>query len=459
MTALQKCAINDLNATLTPVYVEGLLIAKTDVRVFTSKQDKSKRGVINFTVRDSKKNFINCGVWGTDKFIDTYNLTFHIGDIVMINKPRIDPKKHATEYYQPLTTSPFELIVNEGNAFICRESGERNLALEALRSETIKPTTNALNLEDICGTPNISKHLVDLLVMVRLVKPTRNLHTQFGDKVLREVFVMDESNGGVMLTIWGGDYVHRAQDWKPMETILHLVDVVADYSNFSKCVTLTLAKRSIIIEDPVSSARSHSLKNYVLNGSLPRLLDISGGSDIQVDLSTITNVMSIHKIRDLCDAVDGEEQFTALVYAVITKFEIDLNNAYSKYCTKCNRLLKPQLISCEDPNCIMQLAGTTDPIISEKFNVLVNLSDHTGSLVNCRLMDSYAANVLGHNITEYKNLSENEIEIIRSKYMLERYAVKILVKRKTAFRTRVYYNVLDFCPVDGETAKSQLKVY
>lgn len=336
----------------------------------------------------------------------------------------------------------------------------------ALKHEIYKPAAWALNLSDIVAKGDkVNKELIDLVVGVRDVKPVRNLNTKFGERTLREVIVMDETNAEVILNIWDGEYVQRANAWSPYSTVLHLVDIQADYSAFYKKVTLSLAKRSVIIEDPTNSSRATALQNYVqravANNTLPPLTTADVSKN-RYNLETIKDVMSIAKIIDTMEAhqTDAEHEFTALTYAVITQMFLDPTREYtpiSRYCGRCNKIIDPSHEYCVDSNCVQRLAEANGPKSIEKFNISVDITDHSGTLT-CRLTDEHAVTVLGHSVASFINLSEDEIEALRWKFLLERHAIKIVVRRNSAFKT-ARINILDCAPFDYSLDGPNLMVY
>lgn len=312
----------------------------------------------------------------------------------------------------------------------------------------------------------VNKELIDLVVAVRAVKPVRNLNTKFGERTLREVIVMDESCAEMILNIWDGEYVQRADYWTAHSTILHLIDIQADYSQYYKKVTLSLARRSVLVEDPINSSRATALQNYVqqsvANNTLPPLTsaDISRN---QHNLESIKDVMSIAKVLDTIDthSSDAEHEFTALTYAVITKLFLDPTREFSplvRQCLSCNKFIEKKLELCSDPNCIQVLAASTGPKFIEKFNITTDLTDHSGSLKSCRLSDEYAVAVLGHSIASFVNLSEAEIETLRWKFLLERHAVKIVVRQSSTFQT-ARIAILDCVPFNYTLDGGNLRAY
>lgn len=157
------CEIKDLTLHSRGFFIHGLIIAKTEKKIFNSRQNSSNVGVITFTVRDTKDHFINCTVWGTDHFIENCDRAYKMGDVIAIYQASVS-QKNANSEYNPRTTSPFELRVDEGKSFIHRVTEQFEGILQ-LRNQAIKSTSLALKLDDLNICPNSGFLTVDLVVL------------------------------------------------------------------------------------------------------------------------------------------------------------------------------------------------------------------------------------------------------------------------------------------------------
>lgn len=63
--------IKDLTLTSHAFFVNALIMAKTEKKIMSSRRNIATVGVITFT--DTKEHIINCIVWGSEQFIDTYD--------------------------------------------------------------------------------------------------------------------------------------------------------------------------------------------------------------------------------------------------------------------------------------------------------------------------------------------------------------------------------------------------
>lgn len=461
MASLQKCEIKDLVINTPPIFIICLVIAKQGARIFSSKNDGDIRGVITFTVRDSKRHIINCNIWGSQHYIETTDNAFRVGDLVAINRPSVLPK--TDNHFAPQTTVPYSLVVNEGTGYIFRESTEHYPEISKLFHESIKPTSGALYLTDVMNKKKGSgEDFVDLLVMVRSIDAPRTINTKNGIKELREIYVMDSTCNGTMLTFWGNEYIQRANDWSPMVTILHLISVGAAFSDFNKRVGLTMRSKTIITENPVQSSRVNALMEYIIGLSdddVNSLEPIEKPNYTGVNLNEIKEVMNVRKIISLGDKIDESGgEFTAISYAVITKFQIDSGfGAISKQCISCRKFLRGNNLCCENDNCKAKfLKENVSEQFVRKFFVSIDVSDHTGTL-NCHLTDSYAEKVLQCSVEQFLTSDEEFINELKSKFLLNRFALKLLIKQKTP-TAKMFASILDIYETDPLEMASKIKL-
>lgn len=107
-----------------------------------------------------------------------------------------------------------------------------------------------------------------------------------------------------------------------MTTVLQLIDVRSMYSTYSKMVELSTNSRTLIVEQP-DCPESRNLRTFAQN-ALVTAYNAFDESET-VDLSTITNVMTCQQIRDRSEAdiFGSEDHFTAVVFAVVTVYDLD----------------------------------------------------------------------------------------------------------------------------------------
>ncbi|KAI8426340.1 hypothetical protein MSG28_005197 [Choristoneura fumiferana] len=175
MAGVQRVRLNNLNINLKNAFIVGIIIAKNKPRIFGSKKRNGEsRGVTSFTLRDSDVDTIYIDVWGSEYYVITFYERFLVGDVVEISSPKISVKG-GSEMFKPLTSSPFELCLNEGMSDVAIHTGDS--------------FTSFLPLLHIPSKPSAANNVyVDLLVVVKSVKPVKNIKTKAGvDMSVRSV--------------------------------------------------------------------------------------------------------------------------------------------------------------------------------------------------------------------------------------------------------------------------------
>lgn len=454
------CAIQDLALNKKYIFVTGLIIAKGEKKVFNARSNGVMKAVITITIRDTKDHFINCTIWGSENYVNNCVNAYKIGDIIVINKPTVQ-QSNSMNQYVPKTKSPFNLQFSEDKGIIYREDPQNFPYLIELRNQAIKSTGLALNLIDLISLPQSQRTYVDLMVIVQTVDTTQSIRTKNGLKSKRRTLIMDTTKHSMPLIIWSPEYQQMADKWISMQTILHLVDVLFEYSEYDRSHILTLNSRSILIENPIQSSRSNSLLAYIHGLPIDQFVELKGVQQKMnaidaVDLDAITEVMTTEKILRLIDDGTGTD-FTVKFYGVITKFDIEPGfgrNPIIKCCIHCDRyLVKNQ--KCDNVYCIPRLGNGQDYV--EKFSIALNVSDHSGTLVNCRISNEYATTLFGCSAIEFKQQSDSRINDIKNEYYLERVVIKMIVKPKG--RTDYAVNVLNIGAELPRIMAKQMKIY
>lgn len=171
--------------------------------------------------------------------------------------------------------------------------------------------------------------------------------------------------------------------------------------------------------------------------------------------------MTVKKVYDQSESTEtDEEQFTALLYATCTRFDIDgIPRVDTRRCVRCRCTIQPNLRNCEKQACADLQYQHGENAYTHIFNISLDFTDYTGTLVNCRLMDELAERVLGITLEEFHNLTTDQKTQLKWNYLLERCAVKVLVKRKTVCRTNIFILILDVRTVNLQEFVEKIKLY
>lgn len=205
--SLKTFSIASLHPNAINFILTGVIIGKSNVSKFekTEREGQSSlRGVVKFLIRDNCDHFINVTVWGTYEFISEYNAQFTIGDVVNVIRSRVSFIRHDDKF-NPITSSPLELTINEGFGSIEFFDGDVTERVK-LRRVPLKPPELALSLADIASTTSDDPGgLVDLFVLVAKLRPAR----QVAGKLARDLVVVDQTVPGMYMTIWNEAWILR----------------------------------------------------------------------------------------------------------------------------------------------------------------------------------------------------------------------------------------------------------
>ncbi|XP_060856651.1 protein hold'em-like [Metopolophium dirhodum] len=188
-----------------------------------------------------------------------------------------------------------------------------------LRIILICPRHMHINIEDIHSSgKEMSGKFCCLLAAVRCVKFTKLIKTKIGKKAfLKEIIVMDKTYPTLVVRIWDKELSERAAQWLPKKTILSFSNLFLKWNVFKRSMTAVVSNKTIITEDSITN-EANDLKNYANT----HLTGLSTKLNINIpDLSTITDIMTCKRV--LVKSNEIRRQLTAILYAIVSKFNID----------------------------------------------------------------------------------------------------------------------------------------
>lgn len=179
-------------------------------------------------------------------------------------------------------------------------------------------------------------------------------------------------------------------------------------------------------------------------------------------MSSITHVMSVNHLYELGLLENSnEEQITAVLYSVITKYDIDGTNQrlVKKRCANCNRYVPLLNEFCDGEDCVMTLLNDTlSDIFLYYYDILISISDHSGT-IQCRLLKEYAEKLIGCPAKEFLSLDEKRKAEIKLNLLMERCRVKVVLRRKSVLRSSMTIIVLECVVADFEEVTKKITVY
>ncbi|XP_053659340.1 protein hold'em [Anopheles marshallii] len=460
------------------ILVAGV-IAKSEPRFFSShaksrgnfeaeSNDTSigtARGVITLTLRDSERDTINCTVWGKSDTITHYDNSFEVGDVVNVNRPQVSSTMfRRSEQYSPTVTSPYCLTINDQTqvAQITRHEGTQELQRfkALLKVPLVQPGTTIPLADIVAGGSGCNGETFNVLVVVRALRAKRDIRVARTNQIksFREVVLMDCSHSGVLMKFWSDSYIRWSERWTPLQTVLLIVDARVEFSDYYKTICLAVDRKTIITQDP-SLPQLNNLLNHaqtIPKQDIDVVCSLSSGA---VDPSTINTVMTVQQIHDRTegDCVQEQDQFTVLCYAMITRLDLDgPSRIVSERCVLCRTLIRGQDIACPKYDC----PGHTSGAARESFfDITVDITDHTGTLTGCRMVSRVAESVLNCDVATFKRQSVEQKTLLKWKFLLDRCAVRLVVKRRSAVRFQNLFSIVDCTIADPAEVEEKLKVY
>ncbi|XP_061715280.1 meiosis-specific with OB domain-containing protein [Cydia pomonella] len=381
MSGVQRVRLNNLNINLNNALIVGIIIAKNKPRtVGSKKKNGDSRGVTSFTMRDSEVDTINVDVWGSEYFSLTFYERFLVGDVVEISQPKICVKS-GNNAYRPLVSSPFDLVLNEGTSDVCIHTGDSFASFLPLLHIPSKPSSGYYGLGEVLKLPEGENVYVDLLVVVKSVKPVKSIKTKAGvDMTLRSVEIIDNTTpASIELAIFDIDTIQRAEDWRPLESVLFISDARVSWRGR---VGVQVSMRSVVTHQP-HSADAEALLLYVRNQANTRGGEAAAWAAWSGERAAAASAAQVR------DRLAAAAPFCASLHALCTQLDLD------------------DLVT--DPN-------------SEELRV--RFADHTGEL-NVRLPVNILEEVLGYSASHLKAMSADERATVRWKILLEQCNVKL----------------------------------
>lgn len=270
-----------MNPNMTHFTTVALIVSKTTPTYFTDKMDGTQRGVLTLTIRDGPTHFTNCKCWGQIAWVQDYFGKLRIGQVVAVINAKVkainqdqqgcSSDSSRDHRYDPSSPLSCGLVVNEGQGKVQHyephpaDDFGHFYSIRHMLHHPLKSMTSALKLADVMARyvgPETENTVlfVDVVVVVAAVRPLRKVrraepaHHNYAQPIVLdclEVVISDPSYAeGMLLTIWQEDWIGLGQLWKPLQTVLHLVDVKVSFSKYHQCPTFSHVGCTLICEDP-----------------------------------------------------------------------------------------------------------------------------------------------------------------------------------------------------------------
>ncbi|KAH8037422.1 hypothetical protein HPB51_009977 [Rhipicephalus microplus] len=166
------------------------------------------------------------------------------------------------------------------------------------------------------------------------------------------------------------------------------------------------------------------------------LFDYLQGVDIDEDMGeeafvdhTVYTVVQVRR-ETASRAQSGDlTPLSGVFFAFLNRLDLDGPGArmVASRCAHCNsRLRSGEPLLCTNGTCPVAM-GEAEPQCVEELDIPVMWTDHTGSLERSRISGRVAEGLLGVEVKQFKELSENELTSLKWQFLLERFKVQFKV--------------------------------
>ncbi|XP_044194028.1 meiosis-specific with OB domain-containing protein isoform X1 [Thunnus albacares] len=456
MASHNYVSISELHPNFSHSKVVGIIIGKTDVKSFPDRKNIGvDRFTFGFTIKDSPDFFINVTAWGNDGYINGLSNSFSIGDCVIIENPLVsnkDPEKG--ERFCPATPSLYRLLVTEAHSQVClctdMDTIDRLLPLIHL---PVKDSRDFYSLGDIMANgQRLNGTVINILAAVKSIGEPKQFTTSDGRKGQRlELKLFDDSVASFPLICWDREAIQLVQTLIPKETVLFIADAKISFDSFHNSMTATVNSKTVITVNP-DTREASLLFSYAKEVSESGALD-QDEKDEDMSVDSITDVYTVSQLKQ--KAQENPEAFFGITYSFISK--LDLDSAVSKVirtrCSKCKFQVTEDTLSCTN-----QLCPGRDQTFSATtgFDLLVDFTDHTGTLHACSLRGPVAEKTLGCTTEEFTSLTDAERTAMKWKFLLERCKTYVKILPSTKMKTGVRGVVLACSLADPGEVKQHM---
>ncbi|XP_067285982.1 meiosis-specific with OB domain-containing protein isoform X1 [Pseudorasbora parva] len=450
--------ICDLNINITHSKVVGVIIGKTDSRGFPDRKNVgSERFTFSFTVKDSPEHFINVSAWGNEEYVQGLSSCFQIGDCVIIENPLVVTKDYEKEErFCPSTPSTYRLMVTEthSNIRVCSDL-ETEARILPLFHMPIKDPRDFYSLGDITANgQSLDGHIINILAAVQSVGEEKFFTKSDGRKGQRlEIKLFDDTGTSFPLVCWDKECIRLVQTLRQRETVLFIADARITFDSFRSCMIATVTSKTIITVNPETAEANQlytCIRELLESGGLDDQ-DILSGDDVPLD--SISDVLTVNQLKTRTQ--EHSDVFHCITYGFITTLDLSssISKVIRKRCAKCKFRVNEDIQTCSNdacPNQGQQLQAT------QGFDLLLDISDHTGTLQSCSLAGTVAEKTLGCKTEAFLCLSDSERIILQWKFQLERCKIYLKVVPSPRSRSGMRPRILSCALADPVEVKQNL---
>ncbi|XP_056153562.1 meiosis-specific with OB domain-containing protein [Lampris incognitus] len=456
MAAPSYVDISEVHPNITHSRVVGVIIGKTDVRTFPDrKKIGSERGTFGFTIKDAPESFINAAAWGSDGYINVLSNSFSIGDCVIVENFLVvskDPEKD--DRFCPATPSFYKLLMSEAHSQVslCADMDTVDRMLPLLH-HPVKDPRDFYSLGDIeANGQSLDGSFINILAAIRSIAEPKFFTTSDKRKGQRlEVKLFDETVSFFSLVCWDREAIQLIQTLIPKQTVLFIADAKIGFDSFRKCMAATVTSKTIITVNP-DTKEAGQLFSYAKGLSESGALEEDDRPE-DMDVDSITDVYTVEQLK--LKAQESSDVFFGITYSFISR--LDLDSSLSKViwlnCSECKFQVTEDLQSCTN-----ELCPGRDQALSctKRFNLLVDITDHTGTLRLFSLRSPVAEKTFNCTTEEFEGLTDAQRTTMKWKFLLERCKIYVKILPSPKMRDGIKGSILSCSLADSGEVKQYM---
>ncbi|XP_075421871.1 meiosis-specific with OB domain-containing protein [Ascaphus truei] len=456
-------SISDLHPNLSRPSIIGIVIGKTDVKGFPDRKNiGSERYTFSFTIRDSPASFINASSWGGEEYIKSLSDSFRVGDCVIIENPLVQTKDvEKEEKFNPSTPSYYRLLISEVHSLvkICSSYEVDNTLLSLLHLPTKDPQ-DYYSLGDIVANgQSLNGKIINVLAAVRSVGELKNFTTSDRRRGQRcEVKLFDDVVASFGMICWDNESIQLAQTWVPRQTVIFASDIRINYDAFRNTMVATVVSKTLFTTNP-DTQESRALLSYARDCTQSGAFfeENEELSKDSVNLESINDVYTVQQIKErAAHGLEKNNPLYGIVFAYISTLNVDsdVGKIIRNRCSRCRYLITDPSDVCTYTFC--DEMSTEPKSVVTSFDLIVDLTDHTGTLMSCNLSGSVAEETLSCTVDEFFNLSEDQKTTLKWNFLLERCKIYLKIVLSTNSRNGMRVNVVSCKMADPIEASKRL---
>ncbi|XP_042827929.1 meiosis-specific with OB domain-containing protein isoform X3 [Panthera tigris] len=343
---------------------------------------------------------------------------------LIIENPLIQRKElEREEKFSPATPGNCKLLLSENHSTVkvC-SSYEVDTKLLALIYLPIKESRDYYSLGDIVANGHsLDGKIINVLAAVRSVGEPKCFTTSDRRKGQRcEVKLYDETESSFTMICWDNESILVAQSWMPRETVIFASDVRISFDKFRNCMTATVISKTIITTNP-DTPEANILLNFIRENKETNPLDGEIDSYLKdsINLNAIVDVYTVEQLKVKALKNEGKaDPFYGILYAHISMLNIDgaTTTVVRCRCSGCGYVMKEAsgpCTACHRDSLELKSAFRS-------FHLLIDVTDHTGTLHACSLTGGVAEETLGCTVNEFLTMTDEQKTALKWQFLLER---------------------------------------